>query len=51
MRMVASTPFLLRALGTEDRAAKILFTPEELARSHRQTFDEMAEEALAAKYS
>jgi len=42
---------LLRALGSEDRAAKILFTPEELARSQRQSFDEMAEDALAAKYS
>jgi hypothetical protein len=41
--------FLLRALGAEDRAAKILFTPEELARSQRQTFDEMAEDALVAK--
>ena len=41
--------FLLRALGAEDRAAKILFTPEELARSQRQSFDEMAEDALAAK--
>jgi len=40
----------LRALG-EDCAAKILFTPEELARGHRQMFDEMAEEALAAKHS
>lgn len=42
---------LLRALGAEDRAAKILFTPEELARSRRMSFDELAEEALAAKYS
>jgi hypothetical protein len=41
--------FLLRALGAEDRAARILFTPEELAKSQRQTFDEMAEDALAAK--
>ena len=42
---------LLRALGTEERAAKILFTPEEFARSQRQSFDEMAEDALAAKHS
>lgn len=42
---------LLRALGSEERTAKILFTPEELARSQRQSFDEMAEDALAAKYS
>jgi len=42
---------LLRALGSEERVAKLLFTPEELARSQRQSFDEMAEDALAAKYS
>jgi hypothetical protein len=44
-------PVLLRALGAEDRAARFLFTPEELARSQRMTFDELAEEALAAKYT
>jgi len=42
---------LLRALGSDERAAKILFTPEDLARSQRQSFDEMAEDALAAKLS
>ncbi|MGE0868033.1 MAG: diiron oxygenase [Kofleriaceae bacterium] len=42
---------LLRVLGAEDRAARILFTPEELARTHRMSFDELAEEALAAKYN
>jgi len=42
-------PLLLRALGAEDRAARILFTDHELARSQRLSFDEMAEEALAAK--
>jgi len=42
-------PLLLRALGANDAAARVLFTPEELARSQRQTFDEMAEDALAAK--
>jgi hypothetical protein len=42
---------ILRALGAEDRAARILFTQEELARSHRMSFDELAEEALAVKYS
>ncbi len=42
---------LLRVLGAEDRAARILFTPEELARSRQMSFDEMAEEALAAKYN
>ena len=42
---------LLRTLGAEDRAAKNLFTEEELARSQRMTFDELAEDALAVKYS
>lgn len=42
---------LLRLLGAEDRAARILFTPEELARTQRMSFDELAEEALQAKYS
>ncbi len=42
-------PLLLRALGANDAAARVLFTPEELARSQRQTFEENAEEALAAK--
>jgi len=42
---------LLRALGAEDRAAKILFTPEELARTRQMSFDELAEDALAAKFS
>jgi hypothetical protein len=41
---------LLRALGAEDRAARILFTQEELARTQRMSFDELAEEALAVKY-
>lgn len=44
-------PLLLRALGAEDRAARILFTPEELARTQQMTFDELAEDALAVKYS
>jgi hypothetical protein len=44
-------PLLLRALGAEDRAARILFTREELARTQQMTFDELAEEALAAKYT
>ena len=42
---------LLRALGAEDRAARILFTQEELARTKRMSFDELAEEALQAKLS
>jgi len=44
-------PILLRALGAEDRAARYLFTKDELERSHQMSFDEMAEEALAAKLS
>ena len=44
-------PFLLRALGAEDRAARYLFTKDELNRSHQMSFEEMAEEALAAKFS
>jgi len=44
-------PLLLRALGAEDRGARILFTREELARTQAMTFDELAEDALAAKYS
>jgi hypothetical protein len=42
---------LLRALGADERAAKFLFTEDELLRSQRMSFDELAEEALAAKYS
>lgn len=42
---------LLRALGAEDRAARILFTQAELERTQRMSFDELAEEALAIKYS
>jgi hypothetical protein len=42
---------LLRVLGAEDRAARILFTQEELARTQQMSFDELAEEALSVKYS
>ncbi len=44
-------PILLRALGAEDRAARVLFTQEELRRTQRMTFDELAEEALQLKYN
>jgi hypothetical protein len=44
-------PILLRALGAEDRAARILFTQEELRRTQQMSFEELAEEALAAKFS
>jgi len=42
---------LLRALGADARSARYLFTDAELARAQRMTFDELAEDALAAKYS
>ena len=42
---------LLRLLGAEDRAARILFTPQELERTKQMSFEELAEEAVAAKYS
>jgi hypothetical protein len=42
---------LLRVLGAEPRAARILFTAEELAKTQRMSFEELAEEALAQKYS
>jgi hypothetical protein len=41
----------LRVLGAEDRAARILFTQDELRRTRDMSFDELAEEALALKYS
>ena len=41
--------FLLRALGADPRAARRLFTDEELARARRMSFDELAEDALAVK--
>lgn len=42
---------LLRALGADERAAKFLFTREELEKSQRMSFEELAEEAVAVKYS
>jgi len=42
---------LLRLLGADDRAARILFTQEELARTQAMSFDELAEEATSVKYS
>ena len=42
---------LLRVLGADQRAARILFTQEELERAQQMSFDELAEEALAMKYS
>jgi hypothetical protein len=44
-------PILLRALGAEDRAARILYTQQELERAQRMSFEQLADEALAAKFS
>jgi hypothetical protein len=44
-------PLLARMLGGPDRAVRMLFTKDELARSQRMSFDELAEDALAAKYT
>lgn len=44
-------PVLLRALGAEDRAARILFTQAELVRAQAMSFEQLADEALAAKLS
>jgi len=44
-------PVLLRLLGAEDRAARILFTEDELARTQQMSFDELAEDTLALKFS
>jgi hypothetical protein len=42
---------LLRALGADDRAARYLFTREELERSQRMSFEELAEEAVSTKFA
>ena len=42
---------LLRLLGAEPRLAARLYTEAELARSNAMSFDELAEDALAAKGS
>jgi len=42
-------PLLLRAIGAEPQLARRLFTDAELARSQAMSFDELAEDALAAK--
>jgi hypothetical protein len=42
---------LQRVLGGEDRAVRFLYTRAELERTRRMSFDELAQEALALKYS
>jgi hypothetical protein len=44
-------PVIMRVMGGDERSLTILFTPEELARSQRMSFEELAEDALAAKQS
>ena len=44
-------PILLRVAGGDARTVMRAFSDDELARSHRMSFDEMADEALAAKYT
>ena len=44
-------PVIQRVLGVDPRVIRTLFTRDELARTHRMSFDAMAEEALAAKAS
>jgi hypothetical protein len=43
-------PLLARIIGVEPRFIRTLYTDEELARSQAMSFDELAEDALAAKY-
>ena len=43
-------PLLLRVAGGDERTIRKLFSDEELARSQRMSFDELAEDALAAKF-
>ena len=42
-------PLLLRVAGGDERTIRKLFSDEELRRSQRMSFDELAEDALAAK--
>jgi hypothetical protein len=42
---------ILRVLGGEARVAKRAFTEEELARTRAMSFEELAEDAVAAKYN
>lgn len=41
---------LLRIMGGDERAVAVLFTDEELARAQKMSFEELAEDALAAKF-
>jgi hypothetical protein len=41
---------LVKVLGLDPRIVAVLYTPEDLERARRMSFDELAEEALGAKY-
>ena len=41
---------LLRIMGADERAVAVLFTDEELARAQKMSFEDLAEDALAAKF-
>jgi hypothetical protein len=43
-------PVLLRVMGADERAVTVLYTDDELARAQRMSFDELADEALQAKF-
>jgi hypothetical protein len=44
-------PLILRLMSADDRFARILYTDAELARAKQMSFDELAEDVLAAKYA
>jgi hypothetical protein len=44
-------PLILRLMSADDRFARVLYTDEELARARQMSFDELAEDVLAAKYA
>jgi hypothetical protein len=43
-------PLILRLMSADDRFARILYTDAELARAQTMSFDELAEDVIAAKY-
>jgi hypothetical protein len=43
-------PVLLRVMGGDARGVRVLYTDDELARTQQMSFDELADEALRAKY-
>jgi len=45
----ALKPVILRVMGGDERAVMVLYTEQELAKAQGMSFEELAEEALAAK--